>query len=235
MRPLCLFLIVLSLSPGNLKAQVSTWEQPDTWIISNVTRTTSENVKGIPFLFEDYLKGSITLKNGRTIENIKINLKNQDNEMVVAKKYKGFESLYDVKEKDIVSFEITDATGQRHFIQKPNSPEFAALQQKGFYELLDQDSLLLKYAYKQFKKAEKAGGYNLGSSMDEHVLVTEYYLRLKAGVAYQNIKLSRKSIGSVLGPELSSQAKTLVKKNRWKWQNEEHVRLLIQAISNPGH
>lgn len=231
MRLLCLFFLMASC-PASLWAQASTWQQPDNWLLSEPTRYTVKGVKGTPTLFEEYLDAVIFMKKGDKIDKVKVNLLNED-DMVVSRPYKGVEALYDIEENDIRQFIITEPDGTQKTFLRLDQPSFSAGSIKPrFYEALSKNEAFIKRSYKVLRKAEKVGGYSSGPDRDEYVLIEQYYLRLPGESKYQEIKLSKKSVTKMLGNK-AAEAKSLMKQNGWKWKDEWHVRMLIEAVLWP--
>jgi hypothetical protein len=218
--------------PASLWAQTSTWQQPDNWLLSEPSRYTVKGVKGSPTLFEDYLDAVIFMKKGDKIDEVKVNLLNED-DMVVSRPYKGVEALYDIEENDIRQFIVTGTDGkQKTFLRLDQTLFSSSVMKSGFYETLSKNEAFIKRAYKELKKAEKVGGYSSGPDRDEYVLIEQYYLRLPGEAKYQEIKLSKKSVTRMLGNK-AAEAKSLMKQNGWKWKDESHVRMLIEAVLWP--
>lgn len=231
MRKVYLFTIIIACI-SSASAQISSWEQPDTWLLSTPTRYTIAGAKGTPELFDTYLNAVIFMKKGENIDGVKINIFNLD-DMVVSRPYKGVEALYDIEENDIHRFVITMPNGsEREFVRIDKSSFTGNFGQTAFYETMTKDGAFIKRSYKEFKKAEKVGGYASGSSRDEFILVEQYYLRKTEEKEYQDFKLSKKSVSKILG-EKAPQAKNLMKENGWKWNNESHIVLLMKRLLVP--
>lgn len=213
----------------SVSAQTSTWVQPDSWLLSQPTRYAKEGAKGTPELFETYLEAVIFMKNGKNIDGVKVNLFNMD-DLVVSKPYKGLDALYDIEENDINRFMVTMPNGsERTFLRIDRSTFTGNFGQTGFYETMTKDGAFIKRSYKEFKKAEKAGGYSSGPSRDEFVLVELYYLRKAGENEYTDFKLTKKSVSKILGKK-ATQAKNLMRENSWKWNNESHIVLLMEQL-----
>lgn len=220
------------LLPFQVLSQIGSWQQPEDWVRAEPFRsgTSSKNVKGQPGLFEDYLKAVITTKEGRIIDEIRLNLFEKD-ELVVSKDYKGVPGYYDVKEDDIVEFRITLSDGQDLRFVRLSADEISSnYASTGFYQILIGDAQLVKRAYKELKKAEKAGGYAAGPVVDEYVLISQYFIKPKGENLYQEVKFTKKSISKVLGTDLANQAKSLVKDNGWKWKKEPDMLQLLKLL-----
>lgn len=231
MRKVYLFTLIIACI-SSVSAQTSSWEQPDNWLLSLATRYNKEGAKGTPELFETYLKAVIFMKKGKNIDDIKVNLFNLD-DLVVSKAYKGIDALYDIEENDINRFIVTMLNGSERVFSRIDKPAFTGnFGQTGFYETMTEDGAFIKRSYKEFKVAEKVGGYSSGPSRDEFVLIEQYYLRKTGEKKYQGFKLSKKSISKILG-EKAAQAKSLMKENSWKWNNESHIALLMERLQLP--
>ena len=224
--------LVTLLLPFQVLSQIGSWQQPEDWVRAEPFRsgTSSKNVKGQPGLFDDYLKAVITTKDGRIIDEIKLNLFEKD-ELVVSKDYKGVPGYYDVKEDDIAGFSIEYPDEQElSFVRLSAAEISSSYASTGFYQVLIGDAQFVKRAYKELQKAEKAGGYAAGPVVDEYVLISQYFIKPKGENRYQELKLSKKSISKVLGPKLAAQAKSLVKDNGWKWKSESDMLQLLKLL-----
>lgn len=228
-----LYLCIL-MTFGNccLWSQTTSWQQPDNWLMSEPSRYVVKGVKGSPSLFEDYVDAVIFMKKGEKIDGIKVNLLNED-DMVVSRPFNGIEALYDIEENDVRLFVVTSANGGQKTFLRLNQESFAEnFIRPGFYQVLSKNEAFIKRTYKELRKAEKVGGYSNGPDRDEYVLIERYYLRLPGESKYQEIKLSKKSVSNVLGDK-GAKAKSLMKQNGWKWKDESHVRMLIEALLWP--
>lgn len=224
--------LAVMLMPYQALSQIGSWQQPDNWVRAEPfrTNTPNTNVKGQPGLFEDYLTAVITTKEGRIIDEIKLNLFEKD-ELVVSKDYKGVPGFYDVKENDIAEFKVALPSGlERKFFRLTAGDISSGSSAPGFYEILIGDRQFIKRAYKELKKAEKAGGYAAGPVVDEYVLVTQYFVKPKGIKLYSEVKFSKKSFNKVLGQDLAAKAKSLMKEHGWKWKSESDMLQLMELL-----
>lgn len=191
MRKVCLLMIFSSLAIGNLWSQTTTWIQPDNWMPSKPSRYSVEGAKGSAYLFKVSLSAVIYMKSDRETNNVKVNLFNQD-DMVVSKPKKGVEASSNIEENDILHFVITLPTGgNRTFVRINNAAFTNSSAQTDFYEALTENQAFTKSTYKEFKKAEKVGGYSSSPIRDEFVLMNQYYFKNKGEQKYQDFKLSK--------------------------------------------
>ena len=202
---------------------------PSDWRQRELSTFGLTGANGSPEVFESFLPAVIYMSNGQILTGISVNIYNED-DLVVAKPYKGYESHYDIEENNIERFEVITGSHQNRVFKRLYKDSFeTSYTPQGFYEILSDDKTFIKRSYKDFLKAEKSDGYSQVRTVDEFVPVTKYYLKGNEQEKYKEVKLSKKSISKVLGNRAGA-AKSIMKKNKWKWNNEAHILLLLSQL-----
>lgn len=190
-------------------------------------------IKGSIYLFDIWHEGTLLMKNGRLVDDIKINFAGENGELIISKPYEGIPTEYHVIERDVISVTLIGLPGipERHFANLPLDSIEAEGTGGFFYEvLLDDKIVLLKKTYKQFVRAKVKEAYANGAGDAKYVLRTEYFIKKQGANSYQPTQVNKKLLSEVLGSAMKSEAKSLRKKNKWKWGRDEHIVLLLKAL-----
>ncbi|MCE7991598.1 MAG: hypothetical protein HEP71_06445 [Roseivirga sp.] len=237
MRKIFSLLIVIVSISVSLNGQVVDHDpvMPAGWMKGATINLEQPGINGSIYLFDNWLEGTLVMKNGRVVDDIKINFAGENGDLVISRPYQGIPTEYQVIERDVTSVTTLALPGipKRHFVNLPIDSIEAEGTGGFFYELLlDDKAALLKKTYKQFVRAKQTEAYANGANDAKYVLRTEYYIRPAGSSDFRAIRLNKKLISGALGASQSSKAKGLMKKNKWKWNKDEDIVQLLQALSN---
>lgn len=231
-----LFIVIVSLT-ASLSGQVIDHDpvMPAGWMRGASINLDQPGINGTIYLFEEvWPEGTLLMKNGRLVDDIKINFAGENGDLIISRPYEGIPTEYQVIERDVTSVTLLALPGipARHFVNLP----IDSIETEGtggfFYEvLLDDKMALLKKTYKQFVRAKQTEAYANGANEAKYVLRTEYFIRPQGSKSFSPIRLNKKLLSGALGASLTSEAKGLMKKNKWKWNRDADVVLLLQALS----
>ncbi len=232
--PLATILLAILLVPHKSEAQTPDIDGsiPTTWLRGAELRLGNPDIAGTPFLFKEWLPGSMRMTNGRLVEDIKVNFVNQAGEVMISKPYAGLEVKYGVIELDVVSVTILDNDGDRNFVRYwADTIESSGSELHYFYEVLAAGKVsLLKKPFKLYKRARLREAYSNGNNQAKYVLKNEYYLRLPGQKGYTTLHLTKGNIFKILGKDLAAKAKQLMKAQKGKWSSEKDVANVLEAL-----
>jgi hypothetical protein len=235
MRKVILLFILFSAVTLCIQGQSIDWDPnvPASWLKGATVAPEQPGIQGSIYVFDDWLEGTLLMKNGRFVDDIKINFAGQNGDLVISRPYHGIPTEYNVIESDVVSVTILplDDTPGRHYMYLPIDSVESTGTGGFFYEvLLDDQVTLLKKSYKQFVRARQREAYSNGANEAKYVLMSEYFVKIPGKDNYEPIRLNRKIISDALGKNLATKAKGLAKKNKWKWTRDEDVSRLLEAL-----
>lgn len=238
MRKVSVLLIVLIVTVASVRGQVIDPDpvMPAGWMRGATISLDQPGINGTIYLFEQEVwpEGTLLMKNGRLVEDIKINFAGEHGDLVISRPYQGIPTEYQVIEREVASVTLLALPGipARHFVNLPIDSIEAEGTGGFFYEvLLDDKMALLKKTYKQFVRARQKEAYANGANEAKYVLRTEYFIRPQGSDRFSPVRLNKKLLSGALGASLTSRAKGLMKKNRWKWNKDRDVVALLKALS----
>ena len=178
-----------------------------------------ENAKGSPFLFEEYINGTIITNNDILLENvpIKIDLYRQE---IIIKNDVGTELYLNgpYYKKIILPTEDRELTFSR---QNPNKPDL-------FYEVLFENDYLSFYKedYVTYREARNNGMSKTPSKFTNRV---NYYIKQNGEIS--KVKLKKKQIIKMFSQKLANNMKEYISANNLKMKNEEDfVKLFNETL-----
>jgi hypothetical protein len=180
-----------------------------------------EGVRGTPFLSDQWARGAVSFRDGKTHENLPLKLDLYANE-VLYKRPAGdsvFLNTRNIRQLTI----IDDATGASLlFKNQPFSSDAQFKPKSDFYQVIyeGKSGFYLKRR-KSILKANYTGAYNEGRAYDEFVNESIYYLR-KPDNSLEKIKLNKSSVLSAL-KDKQSQVKSFVSKEKLALKEEADV------------
>jgi hypothetical protein len=232
------FLAISMLQLFALKSQDLNWNvlAPDNNMIvgNELTFKKDNSVEGTPFLFDNWPKGYLVMINDAKMEGIKINLLNQEGELQVSKPIEGIDIRYNVDESKVKYFIVVDsATQKERRFDYLKIDKYGKESNKGyFFEVLfDGPASFLKFASKEFKKAEEAKAYDLGTKKSRYILDETYVIRLSASTEFQPLLLKKKSFEKVFSSDNFKKSESIMKKNKLKWSDESDIVQLLGLIN----
>lgn len=238
MRKVSALLIVLITTVISVQSQILDHDpvMPAGWMKGATINLDQPGINGTIYLFEQEVwpEGTLLMKNGRLVDDIKINFAGENGDLIISRPYQGMPTEYQVIERDVTSVTLLALPGipKRHFVNLPIDSIEAEGTGGFFYEvLLDDKMALLKKTYKQFVRAKQTEAYANGANEAKYVLRTEYFIRPQGSSQFKAIRLNKKLLSGALGTSLTSEAKGLMKKNKWKWNRDRDVAQLLQALS----
>lgn len=238
MKTSLVFLVIFILQLLELKSQDLNWNilAPDNNMIvgNELTFKKDNSVEGTPFLFDNWLKGYLVLINDAKLEGIKINLLNQDGELQVSKPIEGIDIRYNIDESKIKYFIVFDSVTHRErrfdYLKFDKSGNESS---KGFFfeVLFDGSASFLKLASKEFKQAEEAKAYDLGTKKSRYILEETYLIKGGSSSVIQPLVLKKKSFENIFNSENFKKAETIMKNNKLKWSNESDIVQLLGLLN----
>lgn len=237
MRKVSALLIVLIATVTSVQSQVIDHDpvMPAGWMRGATINLDQPGINGTIYLFEleVWPEGTLLMKNGRLVDDIKINFAGENGDLIISRPYEGIPTEYQVIERDVKSVTLLALPGipRRHFVNLP----IDSIEGEGtggfFYEiLLDNKMALLKKTYKQFVRARQKEAYANGANEAKYVLRTEYFIRPQGSSNFSAVRLNKKLLSGALGAPLANEAKGLMKKNKWKWNKDKDIVLLLKAL-----
>ncbi|GEM_PF-5185445 len=237
MRSILTFLIVCLATVGSLKSQIVDHDpvMPVGWMKGASLDLDQPGINGTIYLFEsEWPEGTLLMRNGRFVDNIKINFAGENGDLIISRPYEGIPTEYSVIERDVTSVTILAQPGvpERHFVNLP----IDSIEIEGtggfFYEILLDDKMdLLKKTYKQFVRAKQREAYSNGANEAKYVLRTEYFIRVKDSEDFKPIRINKKQLSGILGSTLTNKAKRIMKQNKWRWNKDRDVTKLLEELS----
>jgi hypothetical protein len=232
------FLAISILQLSVLKSQDLNWNMlaPDNNMIvgNELTFKKDNSVEGTPFLFDVWPKGYLVLINDAKMEGIKINLLNQEGELQVSKPIEGIDIRYNIDESKIKYFIVLDSV-----TQKERRFDYLKLDRNGkesskgyFFEVLfDGPGSFLKFASKEFKKAEEAKAYDLGTKKSRYILEESYIIKVESSFEFQSVILKKKSFEGIFSSDSFKKSEAIMKNNKLKWSNESDIVQLLGLLN----
>lgn len=238
MRKVSVLLIVFIATVMSARSQVIDHDpvMPVGWMKGATIDLEQPGINGTIYLFEAEVwpEGTLLMKNGRFVDNIKINFAGENGDLIISRPYQGIPTEYQVIERDIKSVTLLALPGvpERHFVNMP----IDSIENEGtggfFYEvLLDDKITLLKKTYKQFIRAKQKEAYSNGANEAKYILRTEYFIRPQGSDKFKAVKLNKKLLSDALGTSRTNEARGLMRTNKWKWKKDRDVVSLLQALS----
>lgn len=205
---------------------------PASWLRGAELRLGNPNIEGTPYLFKDWMPGTMLMTNGRVVEDIRINFVNQEGEVMVTKPYAGLDVQYGVIELDVVSVTIKDEDQDRRFVRYwADTIESTGDELHYFYEVLAEGKVsLLKKPYKFFKRAKLREAYSNGNNKAKFVLKREFFLRLPGQESYTTMRLSKGLVLRAIGKSRADEAKRLMKAQKGKWNRGRDVGAMLVQL-----
>jgi hypothetical protein len=224
------FCLVLFISKTSYSQDVAdTWNRlfTESFYLGKADKLPA-NVKGSPWLFNEWNYGVVVFEDGETSEPYLINLDLYKREVVIRKKDTELEyalGLNDVKEinfKDLVSGEIT-----RSFVKLSPENFDKKIDDKSFvFEVLDKNKFLIRNTSTEYLKPE-TGGYSSGRDYPEFRNTEALYL-LGTDGRYQYFNLKKGKLKSILGDDNAEKVLKFMDENKL---NLSEISDFIQAIS----
>ena len=178
-----------------------------------------QGIHGYPTLFEDFIEGTVELKNGASGKNVDINLDVVSGELIL--RSRTMNKVLVVQTSKVKSFFIADFAGRRVFLNVDGL---------GYCEQIytGKNVLYLKHS-KYIEKANYGGAYNSNARRYDEFVANSKYILIKEGAAPTEIKLSRKSLEKAF-PEKASKVKAYFKEVNPNLEDPVAVGRLFAAI-----
>lgn len=182
-----------------------------------------EGVRGTYTFAEEFMRGTVELKNGK-FSDVLINYDAlTDNLLAINDKLK---DTVQIRKDLITNFVMSNAGGEKFaFTKQPinGTPTF-------LLELVDDIISLYCRVSKTIKKAEIGGAYNVSEKRyDEFITVYTYYVVKEKG-GLQEIQKSKKGILQAF-PEFNDQLSAHLKKNKINFNDNSQVKLVILYVN----
>jgi hypothetical protein len=156
-----------------------------------------QGIRGYPTLFEEFVEGSVELKNGVSAKRIDLNLDVVTGELLL--KSRTMNKVLVIQTKQVKSFIIADFAGKREFLN---------VEGLGYCEQVyeGKNKLYLKHS-KYIEKASYGGAYNNNARRYDEFVGNSRYFLVKETATPEEIRLSRKNIEKAF-PEQAGKVKS---------------------------
>ena len=178
-----------------------------------------EGVKGSPFYFDNWVKGSIILGNGQKTENLSLKFNAHENELLMNQSKT--RAVYIPKEK-INSFSLFNPETNQEVIFQ-NLPHHKKADQTHFYKLLFNGEVsLYEDIIVVFEKADYQGGYSNDKTFDEFKRYSNYYYISEPDSEFHKLKMTSSGISKAF-PNHSAEIKKFIKREDINLKNEKDL------------
>lgn len=176
------------------------------------------HMKGSPFLFEDWVKGTVKLTNGIVYENVSLMYDQVKDQLIFSTEDgKSFSFMYPVYEFTLQKEITSTVTDERKF--RSGFPPVDGASAGAFYEVLnDGETILLKRASKAIVEERPDGSIVKEKLIKESV---KYYIASPDKMV--KINKSKKSILAAFEAPKLPQVETYIKTNRLSLKEEGHL------------
>lgn len=152
-----------------------------------------EGVKGSPFYIDEWLPGTLVLKNGRSVDDVKIKYNMYEDELLLLDPKSG--ALY-VDRDSISSFTIENASNTEKFVISRHPKKDVSQ----YYRVVHPgDPMLLEHTNVVYEKADYQGGYSNQKTFDEFKKYEAFYALSKNDAVPQKIKSGANAVSKLFG------------------------------------
>ena len=156
-----------------------------------------EGVKGSPYLFDEWLEGTLTLSDSAVVRDRMLYKFDLINNTIWVKLRTGEERI--LYNKDLLSLELKANTGSKYLIQKIKLPD---VNERNHFSIILFESAhitLVKDVRKIFRKAnlEDKGIVTVGKAYDWFEDVVKYYIKVDNKSYFQEINLKKSDLISL--------------------------------------
>ncbi|MGD1891315.1 MAG: hypothetical protein ACFB15_12070 [Cyclobacteriaceae bacterium] len=190
-----------------------------------------EGVKGNPFLYEDWQKGSFDLTDGSTHENLLLRFDVLSDELHFQNRMKVASVVpQDRLKKFILKGEKSE--NDFHFMRAKylESLDSEVKPNKIVQVLHENDFQMVAVRYKVVKKADYEGGYSRNKPYDEITEVAPKYYLLKPGQEAEKIKPKKKALLKAL-PDHADTLEALLESEQYDLANPNEVARLLNQLN----
>jgi len=186
-----------------------------------------EGVKGTPFVFEEWLKGIVLLKDSTLFKGLSLKYDAYNDELVILNTKNNTPMVMDKTPISAFTLATSELTPSMLFVKVPYD------EKNFFMQLIYEGKRIdfLKQYKKRLRKADYEGPYNAGIPYDEFIEGNNYFLRFPTG-KMEKTKLNRRSIIKSF-PNKQQELKSFAKKNNMNLDNEQDVIKLIKYYITP--
>lgn len=201
-------LVVLVLSCSNVYSQLIGDLLDPNYSNRDLRNEQYTEMKGTPFLFDEWFSGEIKTKLGTTYPNMKIKYEAYSDQLFFLSE-DNIEKA--VAREKIDFFQFNDDDGKSYL--------FKHIPYHGFVMVLHENNILLYKKYKkEIKKAPDANGYNNATKKDEFVEKTIYYVAPTPQEII--VPVEKKNQYMDIFGDYQNDIEKFIKKNKVKFKND---------------
>lgn len=191
-----------------------------------ITTFRPNDIKGIPYLGEEWNRGSVSFKNGKVVDSLLLQF-----DLVTNLLYFKQEGVMQTFMEEVTSFRFYEipCADQKNMIFRSDYPSYGQQRQNNFYQVLEEGPKyhLLCYRAGKINETYVYGGLPKRSYATLDVL---FLYNVKTG-EINKLTLSKKAILKLL-PSFADTIESLCRKNNWQLKSESEIKELIRELNS---